>query len=180
MRNFRLTVRSRWYLTSKAFQQTHYRKVRMKCDLSDVLLPLGSKFKLYDSSRKLWITDLDTSLTLAHLSPIRVPACLRATVIKPVNRPRPNPQGPSSYKIVANRRKCPPDMSVHEFEAFQRLISGTSRRWLTMLVEMGCSNINFSKEDAVVMFGILLIKLAPCLRNQRREAFHTMYPTGRH
>lgn len=145
----------------KSFCQTHYKRARMKCDLFHVLLPLGSNFKLYDISRKLWIADLDMPLTLAHLCPIRVPACLRATVMQPVNHPQPNPQGPSSYEIVASRRECPPDMSVHEFEAFQRLMSGTSRRWLTMLVEMGCSNINFSREDTVVMFSHLAHQAGP-------------------
>ncbi|KAL1889974.1 hypothetical protein Sste5346_008553 [Sporothrix stenoceras] len=89
--------------------------------------------------------------------------CLGKTVTWSMEHPPPNPQGPSSYEAVASRLECPADMSVHEFEAFQRLISGTSRRWLTMAVEMGSSNVDFSKEDAIAMFGHLAHQAGPMI-----------------
>src|SRR6187402_3237738 len=43
--------------------------------------------------------------------------------------------GPSSYEILANQAGCPAGTAIHEYLAFQALISGTSRRWLSILTE---------------------------------------------
>ncbi|KJR87488.1 uncharacterized protein SPSK_01972 [Sporothrix schenckii 1099-18] len=135
----------------------------MKCKLTDVLLPLGSNFRLFDNAMSVWIHDLQTPLTLTHLCLLHVPSGLGAKAM-PTSTPTPTcPQGPSSYEIVASRRKCPSDISVHEFEALQRLQSGTSCRWPTMAVELGCSNLNFGKEDVSMLFVGLAHQAGPLL-----------------
>ena len=52
-------------------------------------------------------------------------------------------------------------MSIHEFTSYQRLLSGKIRRWPTMLVELGASNLNFSTEDTMHVFSQLAVQAGP-------------------
>ncbi|RYO81474.1 hypothetical protein DL764_009764 [Monosporascus ibericus] len=145
----------------KSFLQTHFKSLKMKVDLSSILFPLGADFTLYDLDSGLWLADLDRPLTFQHLCGIHVPCGLQASVIPPSEHPPADTDGPSSYEILANQTECPPDMSIHQFTAYQRLLSGKTRRWPTMLVELGSSNLNFSSEDTMHLFGQLAVQAGP-------------------
>ena len=145
----------------KSFLQTHFKAFKMKVDLSDILLPLGLDFAYYDIKSGVWLKDLDRQLTFQHLCGIHVPRSLQASVVRSSVHPAPNVDGPSSYEIIASQTKCPSDISVHEFMGYQRLLSGKTRRWLTMLVELGASNLNFSAEDTMHMFNQLAVQAGP-------------------
>ena len=145
----------------KSFLQTHFKAFKMKVDLSDVLLPLGLDFAYYDAKSGVWLRNLDKQLTFQHLCGIHVPRSLQASVIGLPVHPAPSIDGPSSYEIVATQTRCPSDTSVHEFMSYQRLLSGKIRRWLTMLVELGASNLNFSAEDTMLIFNHLAVQAGP-------------------
>ena len=145
----------------KSFLQTHFKALKMKVNLSDILLPLGLDFAYYDIKSGVWLKDLDKQLTFQHLCGIHVPRSLQASVIRSSAHPPPSIDGPSSYEIVASHNRCPSDISVHEFTSYQRLLSGKTRRWLTMLVELGASNLNFSAEDTMHIFNQLAVQAGP-------------------
>jgi hypothetical protein len=145
----------------KSFLQTHFKALKMKIGISEILLPLGLDFAYYDISSGAWLKGLDKKLTFQHLCGIHVPHSLQASTLRPSPHPAPIMDGPSSYEIVASQTKCPPDISVHEFMGYQRLISGKTRRWLTMLVELGASNLNFSAEDTMHVYNHLAVQAGP-------------------
>jgi Protein of unknown function (DUF3638) len=145
----------------KSFLQTHFKAFKMKVGLSDILLPLGLNFAYYDAKSGVWLKDLDRQLTFQHLCGIHVPRSLQALVIGSPVHPAPNIDGPSSYEIVASQTRCPSNISVHEFMSYQRLLSGKTRRWLTMLVELDASNLNFSAEDTMLIFNHLAVQAGP-------------------
>ncbi|MCJ1402282.1 hypothetical protein MMC11_005502 [Xylographa trunciseda] len=145
----------------KSFLQTHFRAFKMKVGLSDILLPLALDFAYYDAKSGVWLKDLDKQLTFQHLCGIHVPRSLQTSVIRSLEHPAPNIDGPSSYEIVASQTRCPSDISVHEFMSYQRLLSGKTRRWLTMLVELGASNLNFSAENTMLIFNHLAVQAGP-------------------
>lgn len=145
----------------KSFLQTHFKAVKMKVKLSKILLPTGLDFSYYDKKSRIWLKDLDRPMTFQHLCGIYVPRGLQISVIRSSVHPAPGTDGPSSYEIIANQTKCPLDMSVHEFTSYQRLLSGKTRRWLTMLVELGASNANFSSEDTMHVFNQLAVQAGP-------------------
>ena len=146
---------------NKSFLQTHFKAFKMKVDLSDVLLPLGLHFAYYEIKSGVWLRNLDKQLTFQHLCGVYVPRSLRASVIRSPVHPAPNIDGPSSYEIVASQTRCPSDISVHEFMSYQRLLSGKTRRWLTMLAELGASNLNISAEDTMLIFSHLAVQAGP-------------------
>jgi hypothetical protein len=148
---------------SKSFCGTHYKvaKKKMKAEVSDVLFPNGLKFSYFDQASKTWVKDFDKPLTFQHLCGLYVPPGLRELVIPSAIHPPTEVDGPSSYEIVASTTKCPPNMSIHEFTAYQRLLSGKTRRWFTILTELGSSDLNFSSESTMHMLNHLATQSGP-------------------
>jgi hypothetical protein len=157
--------------TSKSFRGTHYKvsKQRMKASESDVLYPNGLNFSYFDMGSNTWVKNFDKPLTFQHECGVHVPLGLQSSVIPSSLHPPTVISGPSSYKIVASETHCPSSMSVHEFTAYQRLLSGKTRRWLTMLVELGASNVNFSSESTMHMFNHLANQAGPA--NNKHDTF---------
>jgi hypothetical protein len=145
----------------KSFLQTHFKGFKMKVKLSNIILPLGLDFSLYDFDSGIWLKDLKKPLTFQHLCGIHIPRGLEVSIIPPSSHPPANNNGPSSYEILASQTECPQGMSVYEFTAYQRLLSGKFRRWPTMLVELGSRNLNFSNEDTMKLFGQLAVQAGP-------------------
>jgi hypothetical protein len=148
---------------SKSFRGTHYKvaKKKMKANVSDVLYPNGLTFCYFDSASNGWIKNFDKPLTFEHLCGVHIPSGLRESVMPALIHPPTELCGPSSYEIVASETICPPSMSIQEFTAYQRLLSGKARRWLTMLVELGASDVNFSSESTMRIFNHLATQAGP-------------------
>ena len=147
--------------TTKSFLQTHYHKLKLPKTPGDVLLPFAPVFSYFDPDSGLWATELPKHPWFEHLLGPWLPKgltdpyadvgeCVNACVFHP-----------TSYDIAANEAKCPPDMSVHEFSALQRAVSGRGRRWLVLLVELASTNVNFSSEGTMALFNHLALQAGP-------------------
>lgn len=147
--------------SKKSFLQTHYKEQKMKVDIKYVLLPLAPVFSYFDDDPQVWLKDLDRPLTFQHLCGIHIPRSLQIVVKHESPHPRPSFDGLSSYDIEANQTECPANMSVEEFTSYHRLLAGKNSRWMTILVELGSSNINFSTEDALLTFSHLTLQAGP-------------------
>jgi len=143
--------------SKKSFLQTHYKDVKMKAEKSAVVLPHGPDFRLYDNASGLWVDDLRMPFTFNHLCGISV----RKEYIFTKQRPSHDPEGPSSYEAIASQNRRPADVSAHEFLSYQRLLSGRSRRWLSLLAELTTSNLNFSSEHNMHLVSQLAIQAGP-------------------
>ncbi|KAI2636101.1 hypothetical protein GGS21DRAFT_543015 [Xylaria nigripes] len=159
----------------KCFDQTHYRFNSGKVPLSRVLLPFAAAFKLYDNASKLWVEGLRKPLTLQHMCGIHIPQGLKTTVVTVQNHPPANIDGPSSYEVQANQGECPPDMSIHEFSAYQKLLAGKVRRWPNILVELSSSNLNFSSDDTSRVVCQLAVQAGPRLPGEPLRAAHVVF-----
>lgn len=158
---------------AKSFLQTHWRVVQvLQGSVQEVLRPHGPEFDLYDIDNKVWVQVIDRrALTFQHLCGIIIPECLREQVLTADPHPPAVVDGPSSYAVIANQRQCPQQVSIHEFSAYQRLLAGTSRRWMTMLVELGSSHLNFSSNETVRLFSQLALQAGPPGKHGLREAY---------
>jgi hypothetical protein len=145
----------------KSFLQSHYKQVKMKVEKGAVLLPNGLDFRPYDTKSQTWVGDLSKPLTFSHFCGIHMPPSLKDSIFSSQEHPHHDPDGPSSYEAIANQPKCPVNTSVHEFAAYQRLFSGRSRRWLSLLAELASPNLNFSSEDAMHVIGQLATQAGP-------------------
>ncbi|XXH02381.1 hypothetical protein Hte_008756 [Hypoxylon texense] len=159
----------------KCFSQTHYKFHSGKVPLSRVVLPLGANFELYDRGSQRWVKDFKEALTFQHLCGIHIPRGLSGTILPVVQHPPPTVDGPTSYEIQANQTECPSHMSLHEFSAFQKLLSGQARRWPNIAVEMGSSNLNLGNEDTARILCQLAVQAGPLLPGEVLRTTHAIF-----
>jgi len=144
----------------KSFAATHFSEYRMQKSpqLSDILLPLGLDLEYYDTEAGAFIKDMQFPPSFVHSCGLSLPSGLE--IIKS-DFSNGLDDGSPSYAALANLTRCPKNMTANEFMAFQRLLTGKWCRWLTILMELGSSNINFSSEDAARLIGELAVQAGP-------------------
>lgn len=144
---------------SKSWLSTHYKKVEVRNspEMEDIVLPLALRFEYYDKELNCWVKDHEEPFQLARLCGVSLPDGFGAIQgARDSGRTTHLVREPSSYEIIANQTKCPATMSPAEFTAHQNLLSGTSRRWLTMLLELNTPNLNFSSQETSRLFSELI------------------------
>ncbi|OJJ73414.1 hypothetical protein ASPBRDRAFT_503222 [Aspergillus brasiliensis CBS 101740] len=146
---------------TKSHLGTHYKWKVLPASTKNVLRESGLNFFYYDSDRRIWVNDKPEPLTFAHHFVISLPPDLPFAAFYSSSSFTPDGQGPSSYEAIANLRECPPTVTVHEFLAHQTLMSGKYRRWLSILTELGSSNVNFSSLDAMALLRHLALQVGP-------------------
>ncbi|RCI13404.1 hypothetical protein L249_5585 [Ophiocordyceps polyrhachis-furcata BCC 54312] len=146
---------------TKSFRETHYKTQRMKCEWDSIDLPLGLSFEYYDTESRTWIRDRKGPVSFNHLCGIRLPKPLLDAGLGGSPTDARWCDGPTSYEIVASVTRCPPQMTTHEFMAVQKLLGGKQRRWITIVTELGASNVNLSDQQTLRLLGQLAIQAGP-------------------
>ena len=122
-----------------------------------VCRPNGLKYTYHDARSGLRCSALRRKPSFMHLVKFTLPK----------SSPMSNTElgtfglGPSSYKVIASHSACPPGVNVHEFLAFQNLLSGSHRRWVTLLLEMASANLNFSNETTMLLVTQVCLECGP-------------------
>jgi hypothetical protein len=62
---------------------------------------------------------------------------------------------------MATQMSCPSGLNPHEFLAFKTLMSGTAQRWISVLVELGATNMNWSTEASAILLNHLALHCGP-------------------
>ncbi|KAI9781703.1 MAG: hypothetical protein M1816_002199 [Peltula sp. TS41687] len=161
--------------TTKSFLVSHYKEVRLPVSLSKVIYPLGLRFSYYDSRKGVWPKDLPKTPTFAHHCGMPIPSNTPFSIINSTPDFTPDAEGPSSYEVIASQTKCPPELTLHEFMAYQSLFSGKTRRWFTILIELGSSNLNFSAEATKLLFCQLALQAGPAHEDDTLRVIHVVF-----
>ncbi|KAL8391947.1 hypothetical protein RB595_002236 [Gaeumannomyces hyphopodioides] len=147
--------------TTKSFLATHYRTVPFPVALEDLLKPNGLRYTYYDQLSEVYPSRSSVIVrrpSFAHHC--RLP--LANTPFSAISQAFPaDKPGPSSYEVVASQASCPQGLNMHEFLAFQTLLSGISRRWISLLAELGSSNLNFSSEATLILVRFVALQAGP-------------------
>ncbi|KAE8351950.1 hypothetical protein BDV28DRAFT_149500 [Aspergillus coremiiformis] len=169
--NQRITLASR----TKSYLGTHYKSKKLPATAKNILLPLGLYFSYYDADQDVWLAEFPKGLTFAHHFAMHLPKNLPFAALYSTPAFAPDEPGPSSYKAVASITQCPPRLSVHEFVAHQNVAGGRHRRWLSILIELGSSNINFSLQDTMILFRLLALQAGPQLEKDSLRTVHCVF-----
>ncbi|KAL4782195.1 hypothetical protein BJX76DRAFT_359187 [Aspergillus varians] len=160
---------------TKSFLGTHYRWKRLPAAADDILLPHGPRYSYYDPERQLWFSDYPEQLSLAQHFKLDIPKEFPFSSLYSSSVFAADGGGPSSYEVAASIGQCPSELTIHEFTAHQNLMAGRNRRWLSILAELGSSNINFSLQDTMVLFHYLALQVGPRLGHDGMRAVHVMF-----
>ena len=146
--------------TTKSFcDQTHYKKVNIPADESDVFVNNGLSFILYDRKSKSWASRSFVGSTIAHLCapPIPVPS--------PYGKIHSFVSGTchTSNEAIASQANCPTELSPHEYMAFSSLRSGPRLQWLNIARELSSSSLSFRREEVHTLITQAVWQLGPLL-----------------
>ncbi|KAL6353775.1 hypothetical protein LRP88_12767 [Fusarium phalaenopsidis] len=155
---YSITMASR----KKLFSQTHYRKMKLPKQPHEILRSFGAEFSYYDEASGFWADELPETPWFQHLFGPWLPEGV-PDPYENCDQSNEEVYHPTSSDIIANEIDCPRDMSIHEFSAYQRVVSGRGRRWLAMLIELSSSNINFSSEITTTLFTRLALQAGPAI-----------------
>ena len=137
--------------TTKSFLSTHYSSIRFPTDLESVCRPNGLKLRYYDLGSCTWTGNRTSPPSFAHLCQILLPPQSPFAVLQNVTDSMLTSNGPLSNEVIARQFQSPAGLNAHEYMAFQTLCSGIHRRWANLLVELGSSNLNFSKDETMLL-----------------------------
>lgn len=161
--------------TTKSFLGTHYNFRFLPTTLDKVLVPFGPRFYYYDSGRNIWTRAVQRPLSLAHHFALKIPQELPFSTLYSSADFAADSNGPSSYDIIASIAECPSDLTVHEYTTHQGLVSGKNRRWLSILIELGSSNVNFSLQDTMILFHHLILQVGPMMERDDLRTVNVVF-----
>ncbi|KAF2634182.1 hypothetical protein P280DRAFT_474818 [Massarina eburnea CBS 473.64] len=141
--------------TPKSYLQTHYANVAVTSPQHRVCRECPLVLQYYDSSTETW-TERNGKPSFSMHFPLNLP---QDSPYK--QQQRAFDTWPSSNAIIANQVKCPADVSVLEYSAWQSLLVGSHSRWLVLLRELGSSNLNFSTDSTWAVVTRLALQLGP-------------------
>jgi len=156
----RITIGS----TTKSFRdQTHYKKVQIPADESNVFLNNGLSFKLYDRKSKSWAARPFLGSTVVTFCTPPIP------VSSPYGKIHSFVSGThhTSNEVIAAQANCPPELSPHEYIAFSGLRSGPRLQWLNIARELSSPSLSFRREEVHTLITQAAWHLGPLLDGVR-------------
>ncbi|KAM0427773.1 hypothetical protein ACHAPT_007229 [Fusarium lateritium] len=158
---------------------THYAEMSFPVEWDNgrngVCRPNGLKLTYHDSLSKKW-PGRRQHLSVLHQVKLQIPTSSPFAQIMQDSIFLKNVYGPSSYEVMSTVSRCPQGINVHEYLAFQTIASGKSRRWLSILTELGSANLNFSNEATMLLLSHMTLQCGPADVSQ--DAFrlvHTVF-----
>ena len=130
--------------TTKSFRdQTHYKRVQIPADESDILLNNGLSFKLYDRKTKSWTEWPSLGSTITNFCTPPIP------VSSPYGKLHSFVSGThhTSNEVIAAQADSPTELSPHEYLAFSGLRSGPRLQWLNIARELSSPSLSFRREE---------------------------------
>ncbi|KAF8252042.1 hypothetical protein K440DRAFT_578390 [Wilcoxina mikolae CBS 423.85] len=136
------------YISStKSFLSSHYRYARIPAIPSDIFINNALRFELYDSSTRIWASNLPVEMDIRHLCTFRLPD----GPYKGLQYALKNTSH-SANQVLARQYECPNELQLHEYIAFGLLRSGRRLQWLNMLRELRSRTLTFSAEAVNMIY----------------------------
>lgn len=161
--------------TTKSWLKTHYKGVRFPVRISQVCVRNGLKLGYYDPISKNWPGRHSQGPSFAHHCRMKIPVNSPFSSLQLTTDDAMDSFGPSSYEVVASQTKCPSGLNLHEFMAYQSLLSGKFRRWPLILIELGSSNLNFSTEAVTLLIAHLVMQAGPAYNLDPLRTVHRVF-----
>ncbi|EFQ97651.1 hypothetical protein MGYG_00689 [Nannizzia gypsea CBS 118893] len=154
--------------TTKSLLFTHYRGVHFPVRLDDICFDNNLRVKYYDTVNNIFPNRQSRFLSFSHH--LQMPTLTNSPFSSIT--PQGSLSGTSSYEIIASQPSCPAGLNTHEFLAYKSLFSGVVRRWPTILIELGSSNLNFSTKGPSTFICQLSIQAGP---RDKKDIFRVVH-----
>lgn len=153
----------------KSHLDSHYATSKFPVMFHQVCKPFALKLEYYDTNGNACVVK-DVEPSFSHLFPLKLPS---SSPFQPFQHS--GDIWPSSNVILASQTRCPPDLNVHEFTAWQGLLMGTYCRWPSLLRELGSANINFSTDSTWAVVSRLILQAGPSSSGDTLRDTHSIF-----
>jgi hypothetical protein len=138
---------------TKSHLNSHYRNSKFPVPWEHITRPNGLTLDYFDERSRTWVSMKEEPSFLSYF-PIQLSpdSSYRSLRLEP---------WPSSNRIIASVTRCPLDINIHEWMAWQSLLVGTHSRFFSLLREIGSTNINFSTDSTWVVVSRLIDQVGP-------------------
>ncbi|KAK4171158.1 hypothetical protein QBC36DRAFT_367904 [Triangularia setosa] len=152
---------------TKSFLQTHYSNVRFPVEWEGgrdgLCKPNGLRlaYAYIEQDTTVWTGRAFATPSFSHHVQLKLP---EKSPLRPILSHKSfavEGQGPTSYEIMATQPNCPSGLNPHEFLALKNLLSGTARRWFSILTELASTNLNWSSEGTMTLLLHLALQCGP-------------------
>jgi hypothetical protein len=154
--------------STKSHLESHYATSKFPVKFEHVCRPFGLKLDYYDNDGKTFMMRQEQP-SFVHLFPMKLPLGSPYQLFENVNN-----SWPTSNQVLARQTRCPPDVNVHEYMAWQGLLIGTHSRWPSLLREMGSTNLSFSTDSTWALVSRLLLEVGPAIPGDLLRDIHTV------
>jgi len=134
----RLTLATR----QKSILKTHYKTQKFAIEEGAVLQTNSLIFALFDTQTSTYTSQATEPPDFGRHCITTLPQHSNYSSLQfAVNYTRHTPN-----QVQASQSKCPSNIGIHEFLAFQDMRTGANLQWLRLLRELGSTNLDFSDE----------------------------------
>ncbi|KAF2029595.1 hypothetical protein EK21DRAFT_67348 [Setomelanomma holmii] len=155
--------------STKSHLDSHYSESGFPVPFRHVCRAFGLRLDYYDIAGSTW-TKMDTELSFAHLFPMQLPLASAYQAFEHLGD-----TWPTSNRVLVSQTKCPPDLNVHEYMAWQGLLTGTYTRWPSLLRELGSTNLSFSTDSTWAIVSRLVLQAGPAATDDPLGDAHSIF-----
>lgn len=131
---------------AKSFLRSHNGLRKFPTDLGSICLPNGLKYRLHDKNSTGWVEDNFGLWNVGPLCTLQLPPgpyqdlqyALSGTIH-------------TSNEVIAKQADCPPELSLHEYEAYGELRSGHRLQWMNIARELRSRILNWGNEEVCML-----------------------------
>ncbi|OOG00336.1 hypothetical protein ASPCADRAFT_502669 [Aspergillus carbonarius ITEM 5010] len=134
--------------TTKSFVEVHHAGVRLPVSKTSTLLPFGVHLSYHDHNRETWCKESPMKIAIAHNFGLDQ-SVLNLLEVKDDLQFGTDATKPSSYEVLSSQKRCPSRLTVHEFMAYQNILTGQHRRRPSILREIASADLNFSMKETM-------------------------------
>jgi hypothetical protein len=159
---------------TKSFLEAHWAHVKIPVEEKEIYKECRLHFGYFDPGLQVWPGRPPyIRPTFIHHCKLNVPKASPFHEFSSLLRG--NSADITSYNIISTQSKCPQALNVHEFMAYQSLLSSHSCRWLHVIAELGSFDLNFSSEATVQLIVHVSLQVGKVLDGDSYGAVHKVF-----
>ena len=169
--NCNITLASR----KKSFLNTHYAQVPFPTSLDQVCLPHALRYGLYDHKEAFWTSRRLEAPSFANICTPHLPTRSAYAQLQKFVHPTFDGKNVSGNETVASQTRCPNNLTIAEYTAFQDLRLGHGIQWVRLLRELASSNLNLGTLEVGTLVTELALMTGPSEGQNPLRSTHCIF-----
>ncbi|RDB23567.1 hypothetical protein Hypma_009273 [Hypsizygus marmoreus] len=157
--------------STKSFSSSHYASMSIASATSSrICVNNGLTFHLFDEEKSTWAAGLLTGCSVVDLCTFKIPSSspygMLQYAVTGTNQ--------TSNRVIAEQSDVPPELSLHEHNAFGTLRSGPRLQWLNISRELRTRTMSFAHTEVQLLVLQAAFQVGPVLQSVNGLEWHAI------